>query len=160
MEKKLFTMFMMSLLTMTAVCVCGCSSDEEGNTITPIKKVDESVSTFLNDELEHFDLNRTGHSCRIINSSSALQACYVGTKDLPDIDFDSFTLLIGQVEAPHTGCNITDVQVVESSPLLCKVYLHVGDSGYTMLTYLRFWRLYPKIPYTNIQMTVIKQKAN
>ena len=33
MEKKVFTMFMMVLLAMAAVGVCGCSSDEEGNTI-------------------------------------------------------------------------------------------------------------------------------
>ena len=155
--KNIFLYLPLLLVLMLGTMGCG-SDDEVDMTIEQVRNIDESVAVFFENELGKFDIQKNSNCCSVINSEKDFRACYNGNEELPNIDFDRFTLVIGQVEAPHTGCHIMDVRLVQLDQLFLNVTLYVGNSGYTMTTYLRFWRLYPKLQ-SSIQMNVIKQNA-
>ena len=143
----------------------GCSNDDD-TIIYPTSFVDSSVSEFFETEWPtqsmqpgFFYSNSRGTVYNLINSKKQLQSIYNGEKELPAIDFTACTLLIGQVQVPHSGHSIQKIDLVQTeNGLVANIYLKVSDSGYQVITELRFWRLYPKLASTDITINVIKSK--
>ena len=112
-----------SVLIATA-CLCACSSDDDS--IPQINLTDGEIFDFFNSELRemHSDDNYIAsrsffyeiidpvdhdgmpimeNMVYIINSQQELADIYVGKKKLPEIDFDKYTLIIGQQIMPYRG---------------------------------------------------------
>jgi hypothetical protein len=93
------------------------------------------------------DIPKEKDTCFIINSISELQQIYICTNDLPDIDFDRFTLIIGQHWVYFTGVCLIDQKIIEDDILTILIMKErVYDSGYDSAINRYHWGIYPKLP--------------
>ena len=174
--KKYLLLFNVLIAT---ICFCGCSKedvsneDDSNNVILPINQTDGALAAFLNAELPEMhpsdDIYRTSKSffCDIdticvINSRLELIKVYKGEREIPEIDFDKYTLVIGQQHMPYYGFYVA------------KKELLLGDNGLILNLYARndnkklpcaiqnlyFWELYPKQSQKTISVNVIKEYTN
>ena len=164
------------LILFSAIAFVACSSDEEGaNVIQPVK-ASADVETFFQSEIE----NQTGDSqtilpdpvviiegvegygyrgpdtCCLVNSAAELAAIYAGNKQLPDIDFTQYTLVVGKETMPEIPYFLNSMSLTETDDLL-ELTLNVkgADSRFTTSYQMRYWSLYPKLPNKRIVVKVI-----
>ena len=174
--------FIFGVLIATA-CLCACSSDDDS--IPQIYLTDGEIVDFFNSELQELhsdDYYRTSKSffytiidsvnydgmaikkdmVYIINSQQELADIYVGKKKLPEIDFEKYTLIIGQQIMPYLGFYVA------------KKKLSLGDNGLILNLYakndrellpcalqnLYFWGLYPKQSQKTITVNAFKEYTN
>lgn len=174
--------FIFSVLIETA-CLCACSSDDDS--IPQIYLTDGEIVDFFNSELQemHSDdnyfisksffytiIDSVDHDgmaimenmVYVINSQQELADIYIGKKKLPSIDFDKYTLIIGQQIMPYLGFYVA------------KKKLSIGDNGLILTLYARndnemlpcasqnlyFWGLYPKQSQKAITVNAFKEYTN
>lgn len=114
--------------------------------------LDKSRSFFVNP-----NENTEETICKIINSMSELQDLYSGNKDLPELDFQQYTLVIGQKIMPDSYHTILRQEVdLNKDPIELNLYIPNTDGGYSAIQHLYFWGLYPKIQTNNISLNIIK----
>ena len=173
------------------VAMTSCSSNEEDNVnnknvIQPINVTNSPVETFFSTELPelHQRSGDTGGTksffynpdlyggeniykniiC-VINSRQELSDIYLGEKELPEIDFDNYTLILGQQIMPYLGFYVGKKELVKGEDALI-LNLHARHDSRsdenlpTMLQILYFWGLYPKQIQKNITVNVIKEFPN
>lgn len=181
---KKFILFFSILIT--AICVCACSSDDDSDSFEsnlPIGLTDEAITDFFNSELPElhhsYDRYRNTESffyeiidsvtsdgmaikenmVYVINCQQELADVYQGKRELPAIDFDKYTLIIGQQIMPGLGFYVV------------KKELLTGDNGLILTLYARndneiiscalqnlyFWRIYPKLSQNTISVNVIEE---
>ena len=162
----------------------GCSSDDENdNSISPVNVSDGPIATFFKTELperhsdsEYYLITRSfffdpetlggvqleANIICVINSRQELAEIYQGEKELPEIDFDKYTLSIGQQIMPYHGFYVAQKD------------LSAGDNGLVLTLYARnddellicahqnlyFWGLYPKLSQKTVSVNVIKEYSN
>lgn len=166
------------MMAMTAGgMLTACSSDDESkDTIAAVRggevsgytnstDVDPSdqVAVFFNEELgavynsdtsvyksfftyEEKDLGVDG--CLVINNRQEFEDAYMGTKDLPNVDFDNYTLIIGRTWGRDSSYKLHDVSLRDTgtSYQLEINILHAKASVVLYVYYdIQFWRLYPKL---------------
>lgn len=102
----------------------------------------EKASWFTIDELK----DEAYYVCHVINNTAELNSKYVGDSQLPNIDFNKYTLVFGQA---LIGCSMTfdfiDIHLYENRS---ELMIHANVlPGWTVsgLTPFRFWGLFPKI---------------
>ena len=89
----------------------------------------------------------TTPSIVVINSSKELDEVYLGDRELPEIDYKKYTLVMGVLAAPTLSYWIESISLdVHSENLLMGFDVRGWDSGFTAIARLGFWRLYPKLP--------------
>ncbi len=103
-------------------------------------------------------------SCMIINSRQEFQDAYMGTKELPDVDFSNYTLIIGRTWGNDGSYRLDDIILRENADYyeLETKLLHNVDGFATMaIVDIFFWRLYPKLVKKNIipKRTVVDVKG-
>ena len=153
-----------------------CSSGDD-NIIQPTNVADGPIAGFFNAELP--ELNKSSDYYRvsksffydpdsyggtvieenracIINSRQELADIYLGDKELPEIDFDKYTLVIGQQIMPVLGFYVVKKELTESGEgLVLKMYArNDGEDLATALQNLYFWELYPKLAQKTISVSV------
>jgi len=180
MKRKL--LFFYALITTT--CFCCCNSNDESipeGTILPICLTDGEIADFFNTELKErhhsndsynistsffYDIEKHGgtpginkDTVCIINSRQELADVYQGKKELPAIDFNKYTLIIGQQNMPYLGF------------FVAKKVLLKGDNGLILNLYtkneeellscaiqnLYFWGIYPKLSQKTISVNIFKE---
>ena len=104
----------------------------------------EKPSAFANDGLSENEY----YSCYIINDATEFESMYLGNSKLPDIDFDHYTLVMGQALSNNN---------IEYHNIGIRVYRHwaklvvyiTPSSGSNDLgnVAFRFWGLFPKFEY-------------
>lgn len=128
------------------------------------QKVDESdpVSVFFGKELHSPYWDGFGNefktffeqgewndeSCLMINSQQEFQAAYMGTKELPEVDFNQYTLVIGRTWSSD-GSYVLDKTVLYNRDFTYELeaqFLHYLN-GTAICSIIRFyyWSLYPKL---------------
>ena len=172
MKKKL----LFGLLVFMTIGLWSCSSDKDdeygsGNSVIPILSetgVNNDLADFFKTELPmNSDLPSTGFFvdsnkdiCHVVNSMEELKSLYKGEKELPVIDFNSQTLVIGQRVMPHLGYTLQKQYIKEYDGSLL-LFLHIkcepSDFYPTMLMKLYYWGIYPKINKTTITVKTIEQ---
>lgn len=168
---KKYVLLIISVIV-AATWLCACSSDNDDddndfdvfnpNAIQPIMKegavVDffnsEFYKSFFDDEFRDLD-----HHVYVINSRQELADIYFGEKELPAIDFDKYTLIIGQHMMPCLGFYITKKELVPNEDgLQLTIYArNDGEILSLMIQRLFFWGLYPKLSQTTITVKAIKK---
>ena len=171
-----------SVLIATA-CLCACSSDDDF--IPQINLTDGEIFDFFNSELRemHSDDNYIAsrsffyeiidpvdhdgmpimeNMVYIINSQQELADIYVGKKKLPEIDFDKYTLIIGQQIMPYCGFYVAKKELLaDDSGLILNLYARNDRESLPCASQnLYFWGLYPKLSQKMVSVNVVKRYTN
>lgn len=166
--------------------LCACSSDDDSNLnediILPVTLTDNSIAKFFNSELPATN-NRSSESlfCTsdtingivfkhainenivcLINSRQELEAIYLGSKELPEIDFNRYTLIIGQQIMPCLDFYLVKKELKASdNGLVLKLYVRNDSEIHSLLKQnLYFWEIYPKLVQKVITVEDYKDYAN
>ena len=146
------TVFSLSvLLVFVNLLFAACDNSDEGQ-VYEVQNVDANIIQFFNSEWPSdigakgaFFGNISGSFCEIINDRNEMLSEYNGYLSFPEIDFSKYSLILGQVEVPSTGYSLEKTEFYINDNLLVKVYIKEKDGGYQVISYLRFWGLFPKI---------------
>ena len=95
-------------------------------------------------------------SCVMINSAEEfLQIDFINAPlELPVIDFDAYTLVIGQYVAVNSAYNlVSQGVVVETDEILMNVLIkRTQDKAFEVIDVKNFWGMYPKLPQVPISV--------
>jgi hypothetical protein len=173
MRKKLF------IILIALGIFSACDNQEELNTrssddvvnITPIEPEEgyAEISAFFDSELpfdtysKGFFVGSNEHSgdevCKIINSKKELEDLYSGDKDIPEIDFQHYSLIIGQRIMPDLGNRCIKQELVYTTidkiSILNLYVENLYEYKPCMIAPLYFWGLYPKLNLLNIKINII-----
>jgi hypothetical protein len=175
------------LCTLLSVGFFGCTNDEEKKSlIQPIDVTDSPIAVFFNTEWPevHTGSVRIGepnsffydpdtyagvhiyeNNVCVINSRQELSDIYQGEKALPEIDFDKYTLIIGQRVMGCAGYYITKKELLQGEDGLC-LNLYIRNDARSdelipsIAQILPFWGLYPKQPQKVLSVNVIEEIPN
>jgi hypothetical protein len=70
---------------------------------------------------------------------------YECTDDLPEIDFDNYTLVIGKRTVAHTGHYVSNQKIIETCDLTFHLELTVRPEGLSSVVLIHYWGMYPKL---------------
>ena len=168
-----------SVLIATAY-LCACSSDDDF--IPQINLTDGEIVDFFNSELQemHSDdnyfisksffytiIDSVDHDgmaimenmVYVINSQQELADIYIGKKKLPEIDFDKYTLIIGQQIMPCRGFYVAKKELLaDDSGLILNLYAKNDNEILPCASQnLYFWGLYPKQSQKTITVNAFKE---
>lgn len=155
------------ILTLTAALLLlgggfvACNDSEEPEAIdTPPVTVPTDVSAFFKTylppssyshpepEFNFSEIDFRDTECFVINSMEEFKAVAPPAVELPVIDFDKYTLIIGQHWMGDPGYTLQK-QVVDTESekmTLNLVYKRLGGAHPTAMTNFYFWGLYTKLP--------------
>ena len=81
--------------------------------------------------------------CFVINDMDDFKAVAPESVTLPEIDFDKYTLIIGQVVMGNPGYRFVSQSI--HTDTLKVVYKKLGGASPAIMTYFYFWGLYDKL---------------
>ena len=164
-------------LTTIMLMLAGCSDDEFVNGVKDEhggfvyngfthQEIDESdpLSVFFGEELHTPYWDGSGNeyktffeqgeyndeSILVINSQEEFQEAYMGTKDLPNVDFNQYTLIIGRTWGNDYSFELGKIILKDKGPTYeletLLLHHHYADRYVpaAILT-IFYWRLYPKL---------------
>ena len=122
---------------------------------------------FFNEELplekrsDSFFVGSDKDECYVINSLEELKNIYCGEKEIPYIDFEKYTLVIGQKIMPDFYHPVYK-QELEFRNHQCDLNLYVPDydPGFKAIQHFYYWAFYPKFNTEGInRVCFIKEKS-
>ena len=162
---------------------CACSSDDEMGGVSegdakesvevlePIIDIEDyaEISDFFNLELP---LNKYSNAffvgsyedagyevCKIINNWEEFCDIYSGEKELPEIDFSKYTLVIGYKVMPFLGYKPVKQKLelsTKDNSIFFNIFVeNMYEYNPSQITPLYFWGLYPKMYVTNRNVNVV-----
>ena len=176
--KRQIVMILLPMFVIVTGLFVACSNDDDGGTIIKnLGETDDAIAAFFDEELpeRHNDHEPYGYSTsffydysidlkirivcdenvvRLINSNQELADIYQGENELPEIDFDKYTLIIGHQALPGLGFYLTKKELVESTEGLVMNLYTRNDREIiaTALQHLYFWGLYPKLSQKTVSV--------
>ena len=172
MKSKLLWMSLLLLM------MAGCSSDDDAETVDGIvslgggvvydgyayQQIDETnpLSVFFGAELHQPRWDQYGNvdksffeqgewddeSVLVINSREEFQKAYMGTKELPDVDFNQFTLVIGRTWGNDSSYGLNNVVLRDMGftyELETQLFHNTNRVGFAAIQTIFYWRLYSKL---------------
>ena len=91
----------------------------------------------------------------VIDSREAFLDAYMGTEELPNIDFDLYTLIIGRTWGSNSAYRLVDVVLKDMGPNLdleTKLIHYANGGAYEVILDMFYWCLYPKLPQKSISL--------
>ena len=149
---------------------------DDGVVLSPIKLYDESgictkqedcmILDFFNYQLpigkssNSFFIDSDKNECYVINSLEELKSIYKGNVEIPEIDFERYTLVIGQEILSDFNYPVYKQDLMFSDHK-CHLTLYVPDFDLENNTtqYFYYWALYPKFYTEGISVGFIKEKS-
>ena len=112
----------------------------------------EDVESFFESHLPPSDYSHSNTSfnfceeteCFVINDVDDFKAVAPESVTLPEIDFDKYTLIIGQVVMGNPGYRFVSQSI--HGDTLKVVYKNLGGGSPAVMTSYYFWGLYDKLP--------------
>ena len=174
---------LLTSMLLTLGLFSACSSDEEmsgnggretiliptdGEVLTPVEDRSiagyEDLSRFFASQMpigarsNSFFVNSDQDEFSAINSLTELKGVYKGTEEIPHIDFEHYTLVLGQTVKPG-ACYPVLRQNLEFLNNSCQQNLYVPnlEGRYTMSAPIYYWALYPKFRTEGIITNIIKE---
>ena len=136
-----------------------------GDVLKPVKEIKgyDTISDFFNSELPidvhsaGFFVNHDKDECYVINTLEGLKSIYSGGNQIPKIDFEKYTLIIGQHIMPASGYIIEKQEMVlrDNIPVLNLIVNNKYEYKPTLYTPLYFWGVYPKLYKSNVDVNII-----
>lgn len=127
--------------------------------VSPSDEVEAFFTTYLPPIAEShytgFDLGEK-LSCFLINSTSELEEIAPNDVELPSIDFDRYTLIIGRMPKGSTGYTYKGQKISFESGRTVLTVTYEGPDGavHPTITYYNFWGLYDKLQDTEIELNI------
>ena len=87
-------------------------------------------------------------SCLMINSRQEFQDAYMGTKELPNVDFDLYTLVIGRTWGNDSSYKLDKIILRDKGStyeLETQLLHHVNGFAFAAIQTIFYWHLYPKL---------------
>ena len=185
--KKILSFVLRSLMVLFFIIpVVSCSSDNDEPKVPEIptgeetRHIDGTIITipgdesnydglydFFNKELpfisvsDHdtaFLLGNSSDSCYFINSYEELRSIYTGKEKLPIIDFDSYTLIVGQKCSNNMYDSLDKQFFYEKDGKYNLDLFFSSEIVYPMVVYYNYWGLYPKLSKKEISINIISNK--
>ena len=149
---------------------------EEGETLNPVdlfeiknREKDDNVLAsfyFFNEQLpigkrsETFFVNSDMDECYVINNLQELKNIYHGEASLPEINFNRYTLVIGQqVTSKVTYPVIKQFLEFHNDKCQLKLYVPNYDGEIETTQYIYHWALYPKFNSDGISVGFVKDRG-
>ena len=159
---------------------CACSSDDElgsnGNAtdiLSPVNSIDgySEISKFFDSEWSYLGVDRPStffpddlqDVCCMVNSEQEFRELYHGNVDIPHIDFQKYTLVIGKKAyttkygelspTKYEGQKLygqSDTYVID---LYCRS--HVSDISFYTQSFICFWGIYPKLREEKVVLNLV-----
>ena len=178
MKKSMYTFGILALMMVGTACNNSDNGDPQGNEfpdgIQPVVLADElgdELTAFFKEYLPessssvppiefNFGENIDQHItvCLLINSMDEFKAIAPPVAELPSIDFEKYTLIIGQHELGNPGYRL-EKQSMDTEPdemKLSLLYQSLGGGNSATMTTFYYWGLYPKLPQKPVIVNVIK----
>ena len=188
MKKYLFFMMSVMLLLMAGTMLTACSSDNDDPKIpspeTPIEEIrhiDGTIVTipgdksnydalynFFNKELPSMSTSRQSNNFLFdnlsdiyyfINSYDELRSVYTGKEPLPDIDFGSYTLIVGQKCSNNMYDSFDKQSFYERDGRYILDLFFSSEIIHPMIVYYNYWGLYPKLDKKEISVNINLNKV-
>ena len=90
--------------------------------------------------------------CFVINDVDDFNAVAPESVTLPKIDFDKYTLIVGQVLMGNPGYSFVSQSI--HADTLKVVYKNLGGASPARMTYFYYWGLYEKLPKAVVNIDV------
>ena len=159
-----------SFLIIVAIVLC-FSCDDKDKIINPVLLADEeTIVAFFEKHLptpslstsECFFVGDENDGCIMINSMDELIKNMVCSSIVPpEIDFNLYTLIVGQHQMPNSYYYIVEQNIVESgrSRLILNLRVKLPDDGHwPAFSKLYYWGIYPKLENKTINVNLIKER--
>ena len=160
MKSRLF-----SMLIITFSCLLSCNkSDQRDEGIMPVT-ASEDVVNFFNEHLRARSEQQVGLTLGdkteffVVNCEVEFRELLCSDIELPAIDFEKYTLLIGRVVNGHPSLRYKNQKVyIEDNIVTFRVTFEEMTTGVfpQCIAYYNFWGLYDKLPEGNIEFDVNK----
>lgn len=143
----------------------------EGVGILPVYESDmpEKVADFFGKHLpevsgylsECFFVEDKENRCLMVNSVDELKAIMSSSVELPAINFDDYTLVIGQYFVPGTGYRVLKHNIVIAEDGIdLNLSMEKPDGSYAVICPAYYYGLYPKLPKKPIAINIYKKTAD
>lgn len=179
MKKALLTISMLPLFGMIISCEktdakdssessgVSVDSDSLSNTSTSLNVGDSSsvISEFLQShypsgtEYRTFFEDNEESQCLVINTTEELLNNYIGIDSFPDIDFNRYTLVVGQEIMPESYYTILRQELRPiGDEFILYIYVPELDGWFCSVQHLFYWGIYPKMQSPKITVEIIKER--
>ena len=152
MKTKVITTILTSLLLL-GVWGCNESNDDEYGFKAPVA---EEIISFFNDALPQDEssncffttLDPLKDTCYVINSHKELDELYSGEKNLPIIDFDKYTLILGKtMESAGYAIEGHNIEITDNLLIITLTIKQLEGSYTQQFVPCYYWGLYKKLPF-------------
>ena len=152
MRTKAKTTILTSLLLL-GVWGCNESNDDEYGFKAPVA---EEIISFFNDALPQDEssncffttLDPLKDTCYVINSHKELDELYSGEKNLPIIDFDKYTLILGKtMESAGYAIEGHNIEITDNLLIITLTIKQLEGSYTQQFVPCYYWGLYKKLPF-------------
>jgi hypothetical protein len=135
------------------------TSDEVIKPITPNDEVSAFFEKYLpatsGTRSECFFVDDKTNKNLMINSVDDFRKIFSCSSDiLPVVDFNLYTLIIGQYQMPGTAYSISEFDIVVSKKIELNIAVDCPKSTYTVICPLYYWKIYPKIQNKSISVNI------
>jgi len=133
----------------------------------PAAELPEEVSAFFEKYLpaisgirsEIFFVDADKDECLLLNSSEDLKKLISSNVELPTIDFDSYTLVIGQQTMPTSSFSVSNQTVdVKSNRVILNLTVKIPEASSGASSCLYHWGLFPKFSGSIANVNVTESK--
>ena len=133
--------------------------EEGANYVEIVEFFQSNYYHYIDDLFRNFFDNSFESQCLIINNSDELLGKFTGVDPFPDIDFDKYTLIVGQEIMPQSYYRVLRQELyLEGDELRLNVYVPELKSWYCAFQHLFYWGLYPKIQSSKISVKIIEER--
>lgn len=127
--------------------------------VSPSDEVEAFFKTYLPSHSGSYDIGfglGEEMECIVINSISELEGIAPNDAELPSIDFDRHTLIIGRMVkgSPRYTYEGQKISSESGRTVLTVTYKELDGAAPQMITYYNFWGLYDKLQDTEIELNV------
>ena len=150
----LLLLFGAVLMSFSALLLTSCDDDEE--IIIFPKEHGVEINAFFDSNTKDFfrSFAEGKDICFIINDRSELEKLYKGNNQLPQIDFETSTLIIGKTHLSSTGYQV-DKQFIKSLDGVNTLTLQLHAEGlYPAFSDLYYWGIYPKLTFNKLEVKI------
>lgn len=132
---------------------------QEGNVYAEIKGFFQ-LKYPQGDEYKCFFGELDKSQCLVFNKKEDMDNHFSGDVSFPDIDFDNYTLIVGQEIMSEAFHSVLRQELYHAEDkLTLNVYVSQIEGGYAMIQHLFYWGLFPKIHSSNISVKIIKESV-
>ncbi|MCB5280210.1 MAG: hypothetical protein LHW59_11915 [Candidatus Cloacimonetes bacterium] len=142
-----------------------CEEKEQIKTILPITNLSEQIISFFEGTLPTtaesncFFVSEESNVHYLINSIEELQAIYSCDNELPEIDFASYSIIVGQKRMPNSYYSVVEQNIKETETLDLNIFVQLPlDGHWPAFSNMYYWGIYPKLPNKKINVNIINRE--